>query len=162
MKAHSQDPAPYTVDTRADDDVIAHALRILDRRIRTGPIFDSPQSIREFLRVYFADAQAQNREEFAVLLLDSQHRLIDTKTLFSGTLNQTAVYPREVIREALASGAAAVVFAHNHPSGDPDPSRADEVLTRTLKDALKLVDVRTLDHFIVGDTVLSFAERGLI
>jgi DNA repair protein RadC len=96
------------------------------------------------------------------LFLDGQHRLIACETLFRGTLSQTSVYPREVVRRALAVNAGAVVFAHNHPSGSSDPSRADELLTQALKSALSLVDVRVLDHLVVGSTVTSFAERGLL
>lgn len=162
MQARSSDPAPYIVTSSTDDDVIAHALRILDRRIRTGPVFNNPGALKDFLRVYFADASNQGREEFSVLFLDTHHRLIECKTLFRGTLTQTSVYPREVVREALTLNAAAVVLAHNHPSGDADPSRADEHITQTLRSALQLVDVRVLDHFVVGGTVVSFAERGLI
>lgn len=162
MHVQSIDPPAYVVNHSSDDDIVAHALRILDRRIRTGPIFDNPGRVKDYLRVYFADASSQGREEFAVLFLDCHHRLIDCKTLSRGTLTQTSVYPREIVREALALNAGAVVFAHNHPSGSAEPSRADEFLTQTLKSALSLVDVRTLDHLIVGDTVVSFAERGLI
>ena len=97
------------------------------------------------------------------LLLDSQHRLIEYAELFRGTLSQTSVYPREVVKIGLLRNAAAMIFAHNHPSGVPEPSRADELLTQTLKQALALVEVRVLDHFIVaGDQLTSFAERGLI
>jgi len=163
MNAQSIDSPAYIVNPSAnDDDIVAHALRILDARIRTGPVFTNPGTIKDFLRVYFADASNQGREEFAVLFLDCHHRLIECKTMFRGTLTQTSVYPREVVREALALNAGAVVFAHNHPSGSAEPSRADEFLTQTLKSALSLVDVRALDHFVVGDSVVSFAERGLI
>jgi DNA repair protein RadC len=100
---------------------------------------------------------------FAVLFLDAQNRLIGSEQLFSGTLTQTSVYPREVVKRALYHNAAAVIFAHNHPSGIAEPSRADEILTRTLKEALGLIEVKVLDHFVVaGNVALSFAERGLI
>jgi DNA repair protein RadC len=102
-------------------------------------------------------------EVFIGLFLDTQHRLIAADELFHGTLAQTSVFPREVVKAALSYNAAAVIFAHNHPSGVAEPSRADELLTQSLKQALSLVDIRTLDHFVVaGPTVLSFAERGLI
>jgi DNA repair protein RadC len=102
-------------------------------------------------------------EVFIILLLDSQNRLIEAQELFRGTLIQTSVYPREVVKSTLARNAAAVVFAHNHPSGVAEPSRADELLTQSLKQALALVDVRVLDHFVVaGTSTVSFAERGLI
>ena len=100
---------------------------------------------------------------FIVLLLDAQNRLIEAHELFRGTLSQTSVYPREVVKATLARNAAAVMFAHNHPSGVAEPSRADELLTQSLKQALALVDVRVLDHFVVAGTrTVSFAERGLI
>ena len=159
MHARSIDPPAYLDD---ETSIIRRALEILDRRVRTGPVFDSPTALKNYLRLYFADAIASGREEFAVVYMDSQHKFIAAETLFRGTLNQTAVYPREVVRAALAHGAGAVALAHNHPSGSPEPSRADEHLTRTLQSALQLVDIRVLDHFVVGDTVVSFAERGLI
>ena len=106
---------------------------------------------------------ALEHEEFGVLFLDTQHRLISFKSMFRGTLSQTAVYPREVVREALRVNASAVIFTHNHPSGDVSPSRADELLTRTLKETLALVDVRVLDHIVVSARAcVSFAERGLL
>ena len=164
MKAHSIDPPVYmATGVDGSDEIIRRALEILDSRVRTGPIFDSPAKVKDYLRLYFAEASAQGREEFAVLFLDSQHRLIEMQTLFRGTLNQTSVYPREVIKAALDVNAGAVVLAHNHPSGSPEPSRADEYLTQTLKSALQLVDVRVLDHMVVGGSfVVSFAERGLL
>ena len=102
-------------------------------------------------------------EVFAVLFLDTQHRLIEYAEMFRGTIDSASVYPRELVKEALRLNAAAVIVSHNHPSGNPEPSRADEVLTQRLKEALALVDVRTLDHIIVaGGSTISFAERGLI
>jgi len=162
--AQSCEPPVYAVKhtSSTDEDIVAQALRILSARVRTGPIFDSPVSIKDYLRLYFAEASQQGREEFAVLFLDSQHRLIEARTLFRGTLTQTSVYPREVVRESILLNSAAVVLAHNHPSGMAEPSRADEYLTQTLKSSLQLVDVRVLDHFVVGNSVVSFAERGLI
>jgi len=169
-QARQQDPAPYRVDAEAgpdavarrEDAIIASALRILDARIRTGPVMDSPRAVKDYLRLHFAEANAAGREEFAVMFLAQDHRLIETRTLFRGTLAQTSVYPREVAKECLMRNAAAVVLAHNHPSGTAEPSRADEYLTRTLKDSLMLVDVRVLDHVVVGDACVSFAERGLL
>ncbi len=120
----------------------------------------SPHVVRDYLRLTLA---ALEREVFVGLFLDSQQRLIASEALFRGTLAQTSVYPREVVKCALALNAAAVIFAHNHPSGVAEPSRADELLTQSLKSALALVDVRTLDHFVVaGGEVVSFAERGLL
>jgi DNA repair protein RadC len=116
--------------------------------------------VRDFLRL-----QLQNRpvEVFVGLFLDAQNRVIAVEELFSGTLTQTSVFPREVVRRALHNNAAGVIFAHNHPSGVAEPSHADETLTQALKQALALVDVRVLDHFIIGrGAALSFAERGLL
>lgn len=120
----------------------------------------SPAAVRDYLRLFLG---GQEFESFVALWLDAQHRLIAGMELFRGTLTQTSVYPREVVKKGLALNAAAVIFAHNHPSGKPEPSRSDEMLTGALKQALSLVDIRVLDHFIVADTtVMSFAERGLI
>ena len=122
--------------------------------------FASPVAVKEYLRLAFA---GQSYESFVALYVDAQNRLIEAEEPFRGTLTQTAVYPREIVKRALHWNAAGVMFAHNHPSGVAEPSRADEFLTATLKNALALVDVRILDHFIVaGTTVTSFAERGLI
>ena len=164
MKARSIEPAPYRVEAteNLDEDIVRQALAILDRRIRTDPVFDSPARVKDFCRLHFAAASAAGREEFAVFLLDGIHRLIRVDTLALGTLSQCAVYPREVVKAALQANAAAVVLAHNHPSGMAEPSRADEYLSQTLKSALQLVVVRVLDHFVVGHTVVSFAERGLL
>jgi len=120
----------------------------------------SPDAVRDYLRLTLA---ALPYEAFMALFLDSQNRLLAACELFRGTLAQTSVYPREVVKAALAHNAAAVIFAHNHPSGVAEPSRADELLTAALKQALALVDIRTLDHFVVaGQRVVSFAERGLL
>ena len=120
----------------------------------------SPAAVRDYLRLFLG---GQEFESFVAIWLDAQHRLIAGMELFRGTLTQTSVYPREVVKKGLALNAAAVIFAHNHPSGKPEPSRSDEMLTGALKQALSLVDIRVLDHFIVADTtVMSFAERGLI
>ena len=120
----------------------------------------SPQAVRDYLRLALA---ARPYEVFVGLFLDSQNRLLAAEELFRGTLAQTSVYPREVVKAALSHNAAAMIFAHNHPSGVAEPSRADELLTQALKQALALVDIRTLDHFVVADGQLtSFAERGLL
>jgi DNA repair protein RadC len=149
------------VVTTAMDAVVRHALRIVSSRLRAhGVTLTRPEAVREYLRLLLAGGEC---EVFAVLFLDSQHRLIHTDEMFRGTLAQTSVYPREVVKAALKCNAAAVIFAHNHPSGVAEPSRADELLTQALKQALALVDVRVLDHFVVaGSTVVSFAERGLL
>ncbi len=120
----------------------------------------SPDAVRDYLRLTLS---ALPHEAFMALFLDSQNRLLAARELFRGTLAQTSVYPREVVKAALAHNAAGVIFAHNHPSGVAEPSRADELLTVALKQALALVDIRTLDHFVVaGSRVVSFAERGLL
>jgi DNA repair protein RadC len=140
--------------------VLELARRSLGQQLRQGPVFDSPERVKDYLRLAIG---ALGHEVFAVLFLDTQHRLIEYRELFRGTLTQTSVYPREVVKHALAAQAAAVVLAHYHPSGLAEPSRADEFLTQTLKSALALIDVRVLDHLVVGaDRVVSFAERGLL
>lgn len=134
--------------------------RWLDEELHRDCVLSSPATVRDFLRLHFA---GQQYETFVVLFLDAQNRLIEAQQLFRGTLTQTSVYPREVVKEALKQNAAAVILAHNHPSGVAEPSRADELLTSSLQQALSLVDVRVLDHFIVaGPTALSLAERGLL
>ena len=135
-------------------------LRDLSERMKSEPLLTAPGTVRDWLRMYCANLE---HEVFIILLLDSQNRLIEAQELFRGTLSQTSVYPREVVKYTLARNAAAVLFAHNHPSGVAEPSRADELLTQNLKQALALVDVRVLDHFVVaGTSTVSFAERGLI
>ena len=140
--------------------VLELARRSMAGELRQQTLFDTPTRVKDFLRLKLAQRE---HEVFAVLFLDARHQLIEMEELFRGTLTQTSVYPREVVKRALARNAAAVVFAHNHPSGAAEPSRADEFLTQTLKSALALVDVRVLDHFVVGRSdVVSFAERGLL
>jgi len=136
------------------------SLRGLKEELQRGDALNSPRVVREYLQLLLG---ARQQEVFMVLFLDTQHRVIASEELFLGTLNQTSVYPREVVKRALAHNAAAVILAHNHPSGVAEPSQSDRLLTDALKQALSLVDVRVLDHFIVvvGQT-LSFAERGLI
>ncbi|HUF22192.1 MAG TPA: DNA repair protein RadC [Burkholderiales bacterium] len=134
--------------------------RALVQEMKAGVNLSSPVAVRDYLRLAL---QHRPVEVFMGLFLDAQNRVIAVEPLFSGTLTQTSVYPREVVRRALALNAASVIFAHNHPSGLAEPSRADEVLTQALKQALATVDVRVLDHFIVGNgSALSFAERGLL
>jgi len=141
--------------------VMELARRTLSEQMRSGDVFESPGAVREWLRLRIGTLP---HEVFYVLLLDARNRLLDAVELFRGTLTQTSVYPREVVKLALAHNAAAVILAHNHPSGAHEPSPADELLTRSLKQALELVDVRTLDHFIVTAHAapLSFAERGML
>ncbi len=136
------------------------ARRSLEERMKAGSALTSPGAVRDYLRLKLGGLP---HEVFVCIFLDAQHRTIRSDELFRGTLTQTSVYPREVVKAALAANAAAVIFAHNHPSGAAQPSQADELLTRNLKDALALVDVKVLDHFIVaGNQAISFAERGLL
>lgn len=135
-------------------------MRDLQCDLQQAPLMDRPKTLRDWLVLRFAGL---SHEVFLVVFLDTHNRLLDAEMMFRGTLTQTTVYPREVVKAALARNAAAVAFAHNHPSGVPEPSRADEALTATLKSALALVDVRVVDHFVVaGDQLLSMAERGLM
>lgn len=140
--------------------VLEMARRALEEKMKSGDAMSSPQSVRDYLRLTL---QGKKHEIFVGIFLDAQNRTIASEELFKGTLTQTSVYPREVVKRALHHNAAAMIFAHNHPSGLAEPSRADEMLTQSLKQALALVDVNVLDHFIVGGgTAMSFAERGLI
>lgn len=136
------------------------ARRSLVEQMKKRSALTSPGAVRDYLRLTLA---ARAHEVFVCIWLDAQHRVIDCVEAFRGTLTQTSVYPREIVKAALAANAAAVIFAHNHPSGTAQPSQADELLTRNLKDALALVEVKVLDHFIVaGSQAISFAERGLL
>jgi DNA repair protein RadC len=140
--------------------VLEIARRALAQQLKAAAVFDSPKDVKDYVALHLA---GRPQEVFAVMFLDAQHRLLALEEMFHGTLSQTSVYPREVVRRALALNAGAVILAHNHPSGLAEPSRADEFLTQTLKSALALVDVRVLDHLVVGrGTVVSFAERGLL
>jgi DNA repair protein RadC len=136
------------------------ARRSIDERLRNGAALTSPSAVRDYLRLALASRQ---HEVFVCIWLDAQHKVTAIEEPFRGTLTQTSVYPREIVKAALARNAAAVIFAHNHPSGVAQPSQADELLTRNLKEALALVEVKVLDHFIVaGNQAVSFAERGLL
>jgi DNA repair protein RadC len=136
------------------------ARRSLREDLHSGDALTSPGAVRDYLRLAIA---GRAHEVFVCLWLDAQHRVLACEEIFRGTLTQTSVYPREIVKSGLRANAAAVIFAHNHPSGAAQPSRADELLTRNLKDALGLVDIKVLDHFIVaGRQALSFAERGLL
>ena len=140
------------------EEVLEAARKVIAQRVRRGTALTSPQVARDFLKFKLADRE---HEVFVVVMLDSQHRVIEALELFRGTIDAASVYPREVVKEALARNAAAVMFAHNHPSGVAEPSAADRALTERLKQALSLVDVRVLDHFVVaGNDVVSFSERG--
>ena len=140
--------------------VLEMSRRALKEEMRCGDALNSPRAVRDYLRLLLGGRQ---QEVFLALFLDTQHRVVASEELFHGTLSQTSVYPREVVKRALAHNAAAVILAHNHPSGVAEPSHADQHLTAALKQALGLVDVRVLDHFVVAaGHVLSFAEKGLI
>lgn len=135
-------------------------LRDLAAQMKSGPILNSPHAVRDWLRLRYAGVE---HEVFLVLHLDVKHRLIEAEEMFRGTLTHTSVYPREVVKSALERNAAALIFAHNHPSGESEPSQADRMLTQHLKSALALIDLRVTDHFVIaGDSVLSFAEQGLL
>jgi DNA repair protein RadC len=134
------------------------ARRALQEKMKENAALTSPGEVRDYLRLALS---RREEEAFVCIWLDAQHKVIEINEAFKGTLTQTSVYPREIVKAALARNAAAVIFAHNHPSGVAQPSQADELLTRNLKDALALVDVKVLDHFIVtGNQAISFAERG--
>lgn len=152
------DQGRYLIATA--DQILEAARQVIDQKIRRGASFTSPSEVKDYLK---AKLSGYEREVFAVMLMDSKHCLIEYVELFQGTIDQAAVYPREVVKLAMQHNAAAMIISHNHPSGNPDPSRADEMLTKRLQDALALVDVRVLDHIIVaGNDTASFAERGLI
>jgi DNA repair protein RadC len=156
---------PTVAPDRADEDeAIRYAMNLLRNRLMhtriVGSSLSSPTDVKNYLTLCLADRE---HEVFTCLFLDAQNRLIADEEMFRGTLTQTSVYPREIVKAALQHNAAAVVFAHNHPSGIADPSRADTALTAVLKNALALVDVKVLDHIIIGQmATTSFAESGLI
>ncbi len=142
------------------EEVLQQAQMLLAQQIRRGDPMNSPQVVRRYLQVAIGTLE---HEVFDVLFLDAQVRVIALKEMFRGSITQTAVYPREIVKEALALNAAGVILAHNHPSGSTEPSLSDELLTQALKSALSLVDVRVLDHLIVtAGGITSFAERGLL
>lgn len=144
-----------------DQEIIDRAISILEERIRLpDAFFANPDEVKNYLRLALAERES---EVFCVMLLDNQHGLISMQELFQGTIDGASVYPREVVKTSLAFNAAAAIFAHNHPSGNPEPSNADRRITERLISALQLVDVRVLDHIVVGSrTTYSFAENGLI
>jgi len=139
--------------------VMEMARRYLFESLQRGHALSSPQETRQYLSDCLRDYQ---HEVFAALFMDQRHRVICFEELFTGTIDGASVYPREVVKKALQHNAAAIIFAHNHPSGVAEPSSADKYITKRLQDALALVDIRVLDHFVVGEEVISFAERGLI
>ena len=136
------------------------ARRAIGEDLKAGALLTSPGAVRDYLRLAIG---ARQQEVFVCIWLDAQHRVIRFEEPFRGTLTQTSVYPREIVKSALEANAAAVIFANNRPSGAAQPSQADELLTRSLKEALALVDIKVLDHFIIaGNQAISFAERGLV
>jgi len=139
--------------------VMEMARRYLFESMQRGHALTSPEDTRQYLSECLRDYQ---HEVFAALFMDQRHRVICFEELFTGTIDGASVYPREVVKKALQHNAAAIIFAHNHPSGIAEPSSADKHITKRLQDALALMDIKVLDHFIVGDEVISFAERGLI
>lgn len=142
------------------ESLIQLALSVLQHRHRPGEKIDSPDATRDYLRLWLS---GRRNEVFGALFLDTRHRVLCVKELFQGTVNGASIYPRVVVQQAIACNANAVVFFHNHPSGVPEPSRADETITLRLSDALRLIDVRVLDHIVVGvEGTVSFAERGLL
>ena len=159
--ARSETPATYGPDKTADDATIRRALAILATRLRVpGVAVDSPETVKNFLTLKLAEL---GHEVFSVLWLDAQNRVLEYQELFRGTLTQTSVYPREVVKAGLALNAGACILAHNHPSGMAEPSYADMALTETLTTALAVVDIRVLDNIIIGGlSPVSFAERGLV
>ena len=157
----SENDVVYTVDNNSENDTIAAALAIIARRMhKSGNPLESPKMVTDYLVLKLAEKPA---EAFSVLFLDNRHRVIEYRELFQGTIDGASVYPREVVRACIETNAAAVILSHNHPSGVPEPSRADIQITKKLNDALALIDVRVLDHIVVGGAnTVSFAERGLI
>ncbi|MCG3741153.1 RadC family protein [Vibrio cincinnatiensis] len=146
--------------TKKEKKIIANAARIIESKIKTTDAFTSPQLVKSYCSYKLSYLE---RECFLVLMLDNQHRLIKSLNLFQGTVDSASVYPREVVKAALICNAAAVILAHNHPSGIAEPSQADKSITKRLVDALSLVDIRVLDHIVVGiGEEVSFAERGLL
>jgi DNA repair protein RadC len=158
----TQTPTPYSAASTIDEDaLIANAVAILQRRLSNAQIkLTSSQTTIDFVTLTLAPLR---NEAFHCLFLNNQHQLIASEQLFTGTIDGCTVYPREVVKKVLAHNAAAVIFAHNHPSGDAEPSSADMAITNKLKTALNTIDVRVLDHIVVGNTThVSFAEKGLI
>ena len=134
--------------------------RVLEYRVKHNNALTSPDSTRQYLQMHF---KGQDSEQFACLFLDTRHRVIALETLFYGTINSAAVYPREILKRALALNASALILSHNHPSGDPEPSQADIRITKTIKQALDLIDIKCLDHMIIGQgQIVSLAEKGLL
>jgi DNA repair protein RadC len=145
--------------TPAQQSLITEALNLVQERATTEDDYiTSPSQTFDYFRLFYAEKQ--DREHFAVMFFDSQHKVLECTVLFSGTIDGAAIYPREIVKAALDANAAAVILAHNHPSGQPEPSSADKRITERIKGALALLDIRVLDHIIVGDSCYSFAQSG--
>ena len=157
----SETAGAYEVESPVtEDDILLMARQLANLRLRRGRALTSPQEVFSHLQTLLADYE---HEVFALLMLDSKHRVLGFHELFRGTLDGASVYPREVVKIALQYNAAAMILVHNHPSGDPEPSQADRVLTQKLKEALSLVGIRTLDHIVVGrEGCMSMAELGVL
>ncbi len=149
----------YPFETSELNELLERAAEALATKYKREGTFTNPTNVKEYLKLKLG---AHEREVFAVMFLDNQHQLISFEELFFGTIDAASIYPREVLKTALNHNAAAVIFAHNHPSGIAEPSQADKRITQRLIDALKLVDIRVLDHIVVGEACVSFAEKGLI
>lgn len=146
--------------TNSDDAVIEQAMAILDKRVRRGPVFADPNTVGRYLKLQL---QGHEREHFAAVFLNTKHSLLAYEVLFTGTLDGAEVHPREVVKQALRHNAAAVIIAHNHPSGDPTPSAADRTITTRIREALRMVDIRLLDHFVIGvGDPYSMASKGWV
>ncbi|MEZ9779220.1 DNA repair protein RadC [Vibrio cyclitrophicus] len=149
----------YPFKTSELNELLERAAEALAAKYKREGTFTNPTNVKEYLKLKLG---AHDREVFAVMFLDNQHQLISFEELFFGTIDAASIYPREVLKAALNHNAAAVVFAHNHPSGISEPSQADRRITQRLVDALKLVDIRVLDHIVVGEACVSFAEKGWV
>ncbi|NOH28990.1 RadC family protein [Vibrio mediterranei] len=149
----------YPFKTSELNELLERAAEALAAKYKREGTFTNPTNVKEYLKLKLG---AHDREVFAVMFLDNQHQLISFEELFFGTIDAASIYPREVLKAALNHNAAAVVFAHNHPSGIAEPSQADRRITQRLVDALTLVDIRVLDHIVVGENCVSFAEKGWV
>jgi len=150
----------FSLNGTEQSTLIRLAIEVLELRHQPGECFDNPQATRDYLQLHLSE---RKNEVFGVLFLDNKHRLIVNEELFTGSVSSASVYPRVVAQRTLECNASAVIFYHNHPSGDPEPSQSDIHITKRLHSALELIDVRTLDHFVIGNEgTVSFADRGLI
>lgn len=150
----------YPVAVLTEQDILAMAIKLVEQRFQPNQKLGSPAETRSFLTIKL---QGYEHEVFGAIFLDNQHGILSFDLMFRGTIDSATIHPREVVKQALQYNASAVIFVHNHPSGDPDPSTADVKITKRLVDALALMDIRVLDHFVVGGAeVVSFAEKGLL